>query len=158
MCVDFHVGVTGIKLLQGLREHFGKTGGGLGVQGAETWCQKGQGHGAVGTEEVIVDEVESAYRTLQHIAKHHVAQVERVVHDGLGDVARLVFHHLFIVDPHLFLDGLWLKGFLEVLVGRGVDERGDMLQHEIQCVDSGFGFHFVKHIAYVMARRVFFVQ
>ena len=124
----------------------------------ESGSKIGDGYGAVGAEELPVDDVEAVDSALHHIAEHHITQVERVIHDGLGDVTRLIFHHLLVVDPHLVLDGLRLKGFLKVVVGRGVDERRDVLKHKIQGVDGHLGLHLVKHIANVMGRRILLVE
>ena len=90
-----------------------------------------------------VDEVEAADGAFHGIADDGLTQVERVVGDGLGDVACLVFHHLLVVDPHLRFHGLRLHGVLKSMVCGGVDKRGQVLQHEVQTIDGQLGLQLI---------------
>ena len=80
---------------------------------------------------------------MQHLTKHYTTQVERVVGDGLGELARFVFHHLLVVDPHLLFNGFGFKRFRKSSVGRGVDEGWDVLDDEVEGIQRHFRFHAV---------------
>ena len=117
MHMDFDVRVHHLEFILRLSQHTAKIGCRLRIQGFEGRSKIGKSYGAVGTEQVTINDIITYGRTIQHIAKHNASQIERVIGYSLGDVARLVLHHLFIVDPHLRFDGLRFHSLVKLVVG-----------------------------------------
>ena len=96
-------------------------------------------------------DVVATHSSFQQVAQDGSLQVERVVGDHLGDVARLVFHQHVVILLHLCSSRLRFHGLLEGRIRRGIDKRGDVLQHEVQCVECHLGLHLVEDVGDIVA-------